>query len=66
MAGALKTTGSGEVLSIAICYGDEVKSHLDALHYDPVNVSRILVASMVAFLDHSFRREELMIEQLLD
>lgn len=53
-----------EMVSDRHLLGDEVKSHLDALHYDPVSVSRILVASMIAFLDHSFRREELMIEQL--
>ncbi|MHB1612555.1 MAG: phosphoribulokinase [Sulfobacillus sp.] len=44
--------------------GKEVSSHLDALHYDPVSVSRILVASMIAYLDRSFRHDELMIEQI--
>ncbi len=52
-----------EMVSDRHLLGAHVSRHLEAGHFDPVSVSRILVASMIAFLDRNFRQEELVVGQ---
>lgn len=53
-----------EMVSDSHLLSEQVSRHLNELHYDPVSVSRILVASMISFLDRSLHRDESVLEQL--
>ena len=42
---------------------EHISGHLEAGHFDPVRVSRILVASRIVFLDRNVKQEELVVGQ---
>lgn len=53
-----------EMVADSRLLSDEVTMHLNELHYDPVSVSRLLVASMISALTRNLHQDEYIIEQM--